>query len=343
MFDSITMKSSVLIIEDRVNQHHKLQAGLEEEGFQVFIAENGLVGLDIWSRTPGIRMVVTDLEVSEVDGFEVIKTIRENEDLYTYIIVLVMADEKELLEKSLIYGADDFAYKPILLEEVVLRLQGAMRFLRLEDQHNLIGALAELAATRSGETGAHLQRTREYTHILAHDLVRHHPELGLSEQVADDISTLSVLHDIGKNSLPDGLLNKRGRYTPREYEMMKDHTTIGGAVLKKLHQQTGSLCFLLGHDIAIAHHEKFDGSGYPFGLQGNDIPLGGRVVALADAYDALLSTSSYKDAFSFEHTQREILAEKGKHFDPMLVESFERNQDAFEKVHRSVPGDKDGW
>ena len=336
MIDAMKMKHSILIIEDEAVQRHFLKSNLEKLGLQVFAAENGTSGLEIWSQHREIRLVITDLAMASGDGFAVVEEIRKHEEHYTYIMVLTMIEDKQTMLRALNCGADDFVSKPILLEELALRLKSAVRQLRLEDQYSLIGALAELAASRSGEERTHLRRTREYTRILANDLWQHVPELGLSEDTAGDIANLSVLHDIGMNGLPDGLLNKRGRYTAREFAMMKDHTLIGGEVLKNLYQKTGSHFLLLGHDIAIAHHEKYDGSGYPAGLQGDAIPLGGRIVAMADAYDALLSASSYKDALSCEHANRVILAERGKHFDPRLVDSYERNRAAMEKVHQTV-------
>ena len=337
MIDALRIKHAILIIEDEATQRHFLVRHLEKLGFQVFSAENGSSGLEIWSQHRQIRLVITDLAMASGDGFSVVEEIRKQEEHYTYIMVLTTMEDKPTMLRALNCGADDFVNKPILPEELALRLKSAVRQLRLEDQYSLIGALAELAASRSGEVRTHLRRTKEYTRILAHDLCCHAPELALSEDVAEDIANLSVLHDIGMNGLPDGLLNKRGRYTAREFAMMKDHTAIGGEVLKGLYEKTGSHFLLLGHDIAVAHHEKYDGSGYPFGLQGDAIPLGGRIVAMADAYDALLSANRYKDALSCEHAGRIILAERGKHFDPRLVDSFERNRAALEEVHQSIP------
>ncbi len=222
-------------------------------------------------------------------------------------------------------------------------MQGALRQLRLEDHYRLVGGLVELAAERAGETGAHLQRTKQYCAVIAEDLRIHHPELGLSEQMVEDIANLSVLHDIGKNSLPDGLLNKRGRLLAEEYETIKQHTTIGGAILKDMYNQTGSVFLLLGHDIAIAHHERWDGFGYPAGQQGEDIPLAGRIMAFADVFDALLSRRPYKDPFSLSYAEVYIKQESGKHFDPMIVESYQRVKHVFMDIHNSIQELNGNW
>lgn len=344
MFDSVTIKPTVLIIEDDTAERNLLQKSLEIQGCYVIAAENGQAGLEVWAeKMRAIRIVITDLAMPLVDGLEVIKTIRAQEESYTFVMALATAEDDESLRQGIQHGADDFIGKPIVPEQLGLRLQGALRMLRLHDQYDLLLGLAELAAERGGETAGHLQRTRKCCRLLADDMRRHNPSLGLTEQLVEDIANLSVLHDIGQNGLPDGLLNKRGKYTPKEYEIIKDHTVIGGNILNRLYQRTGSIFLLLGYEIAMTHHEKWDGSGYPQRLKGEEIPLAGRIMAFADVYDVLLSKRSYKDPLSLSHAEFYIRDEKGKHFDPLVVESYERNRDKFAEIHDSTQDVDQVW
>lgn len=337
MPDSVQLKPTVLLIDSDDSQRTSLKQCIEEDGFYVLEAVNGQQGIEVWSENIRvIRIVITALEMAVAGGLEVIKTIRKEELQYTYIMALTPDSDKKSFMQCRRYGADDFVETPVMQEELTLRMQGALRQLRLEDHYKLVGGLVELAAERAGETGTHLQRTKQYCAVIAEDLRVHHPELGLSEQMVADIANLSVLHDIGKNSLPDGLLNKRGRLLAKEYETIKKHTTIGGAILKDMYNQTGSVFLLLGHDIAIAHHEHWDGSGYPAGLQGEEIPLAGRIMAFADVFDALLSRRPYKDPFSLSYAEVYIDQERGKHFDPMIVESYQRVRHVFLDIHNSI-------
>lgn len=337
MFDSLTFRPTALIIEDEETQRHLLQNQIEKLDFRVLVAENGQKGLELWvEQMAAIRIVITDLDMPLVDGYEVIRAIRDQESYYTYIMVLTMNDNKESVIKALERGADDFVTKPILKEELALRLRAAQRILRLQDHHDLIAGLAELASERSGETGVHLQRTRQYCRILATDLIENSSQYHLSPQIADDIANISVLHDIGKQGIPDGLLNKRGRYSPKEFEIIKDHTTIGGDLLMKLYRKTGSAFLLLGHEIAMFHHERWDGMGYPKGLKGEEIPLSARIMCFADVFDALLSKRPYKDPLSLAHAENYIQEEQGKHFDPLIIDSYLRNRDRFMQIHNTI-------
>ena len=337
MVDGLQLAPAVLVIEDENTQRYMLQRMLERLGFKVFVAENGQEGLAVWAAARDeIRIVITDLTMPAGDGFTVLKEIRRLEKRFTYIMVLTTIDDKDALVECLRLGADDFVNKPVVGEEVGLRMQGALRLLRLKDYHALVGALVELAAERAGETVAHLQRTRMYCRVIAGDLRQNMPELGLTGQMVEDIAELSVLHDIGKNGLPDGLLNRRGRCSSREYEIIKDHAKIGGEMLKKLYEQNGSAYLLLGHDIAIAHHERWDGAGYPYGLKGDAIPLAARILAFAETYDSLRSRRPYKDPMTLDHTEIHIYGESGKQFDPRIVESYRRNREKFMEIHDSI-------
>jgi len=344
MQEAVKLRPAVLVIEDEDTQRALLVNKLEKLGYSVTAATNGQQGLDLWANDPmQLRIVLTDLHMPGASGFDVVKTIRAQESTYTYVMILTTAQEKENFIEGLRCGGDDFVIKPIINEELQLRMQGAMRMLRLQDHTALVTGLAELAAERSGETSAHLKKTREYCRILGLDMVRHCPDLGLTEQYVEDIADLCVLHDIGKNGIPDGLLYKRGRITPQEQAIIHNHTNIGGNILQQLYEQSGSIYLLIGYEIAMYHHEKWDGSGYPRGLKGDEIPLAARITAFADVFDALLSRRSYKDPFSLSHAEVYIFEQKGRHFDPRVVESYERNRDRFMEIHNAIPEPVPSW
>jgi len=333
----------VLIIEDEATQRRLLDNQLQSQGYQVAVATNGREGLALWAERPDIRMVITDLSMPDMDGVAVVEAIRAQEKHYTYIMVLTILDDKECLLRALGAGADDFVGKPVLREELDLRLQSANRLLRLEDQYKLVGGLAELAAIRAGEENAHIQRIKRYCFLLAEELRLSQPQLGLNRNLVEDIANASVLHDIGIMNVPDSLLNKRGRLNAKELQLVRKHAAEGGRILQNLYQETGSSYLLLAHEMAAHHHERWDGSGYPQGLRGEAIPLAGRIMALADTYNALRSRRPYKDPMPAEHTEAVIAAESGKHFDPMLVESFQRVKGQFAEIHAQLRDRSDLW
>ncbi len=184
--------------------------------------------------------------------------------------------------------------------------------------------LAKLAEYRDEETGRHLERMREYCRIIAGQLARHPQYAGyVTEGYIRDLYLSSILHDIGKVGVPDSILRKPGPLTAEEYEVIKRHTTLGGDVLRAAEEQIEGRSFLsLGKQIAYCHQEKWDGSGYPRGLRGAEIPLSARIVALADAYDAITSARVYKASLSHAEAVRAIRAQRGKHFDPAVVDAF---------------------
>lgn len=343
MAETVLQKPFLLLIEDEPTQRHLLHSQLEQQGFQVISAADGHEGLNIWREKGNIRIVLTDLALPGMDGVEVVQAIRASEQRYTYLMVLTVSDNKETLVRALAAGADDFVGKPVLREELTLRMQGALRLLRLEDQYKLVGAMTELAALRRGEATSHFQRLKQYCAILADDLRQHQPHLGLNKQMVEDISNASVLHDIGTMSIPDQLLKKRGKLTAEEYETMKRHAAHGGQVLKELHEQTGSLYLMLAYELASTHHERWDGSGYPKGLRGEEIPLAGRIMAVADAYDALRSRKPYKDPMPADYAESVISLGSGAQFDPMLVESFLRVKESLASIHEQFRDQGETW
>ncbi len=195
-------------------------------------------------------------------------------------------------------------------------------------------ALANLAESRDPETGAHLERIRSYCRLLADELRRNGSYSSeIDERYEEDLYRSSPLHDIGKVGIPDRILLKPGSLTQEEFEIMKQHSVIGAAALERTVARTNTAGFLkMAADIARHHHERFNGQGYPDGLKGDQIPLAARIVALADVYDALTTSRVYKPMFKPEVAKLTILDEKGKHFDPLVVEAYLNRNDDFLRV-----------
>lgn len=209
---------------------------------------------------------------------------------------------------------------------------------RLEELRRTQGAamvgLAKLAETRDPETGQHLERMRNYSRLMCEELSTL-PEyrLYINDDYIQDIYNSSPLHDIGKVGIPDAILLKPGRLTPQEFEIMKKHASIGGDALRAADQNLEGESFLtLGKEIAYHHHEKWDGTGYPDGLKGMDIPLSARVVALADVYDALTSKRVYKEAISHDQARAIIIDSSGSHFAEEVVRAFLKRENDFLKI-----------
>jgi response regulator RpfG family c-di-GMP phosphodiesterase len=196
-------------------------------------------------------------------------------------------------------------------------------------------AMATLAETRDNETGNHLRRTQTYIRALATKL-RDHPRFRdfLNDDTIESLYKLAPLHDIGKVGIPDHILLKQGKLTPEEYEIMKTHPTLGGEALAaaEANLPAPSRFLHIGREIASGHHEKWDGSGYPKGLQGDSIPISARLMALADVYDALICKRVYKKAFTHEDAVAFIVDGRGKHFDPDVVDAFLSIQDEFKQI-----------
>jgi HD-GYP domain-containing protein (c-di-GMP phosphodiesterase class II) len=203
-----------------------------------------------------------------------------------------------------------------------------------------IRALARLAEYRDQETGFHLQRICEYTRIIAQQVYENKPySFHLTATYPTDISLSSMLHDIGKVSIPDSILLKPGRLDGVEWEIMKRHTTAGWDILHRADKELGEQSFLtLASTIALSHHERYDGSGYPSGLEGERIPLSARISALADVYDALTTKRPYKEAWGHEKAVEEILRNSTAQFDPILLDIFESVADEFDGIRRVFPG-----
>ncbi|HUT10573.1 MAG TPA: response regulator [Thermoguttaceae bacterium] len=326
----------ILVAEDDCISAEILANALQEFGYEVTTTENGREAFDL-VRTGKFRLVVSDWEMPGMSGVELCRQIRQRQwSGYIYVILITSHTGVKNVVRGLEAGADDFLTKPFHPHEVRVRLRAGERVLSLESRDLMIFALAKLAESRDVHTGAHLERMREYCRIVA-DEISHWEKF--RDQVDGEYVELlyltSPLHDIGKVGIPDSVLLKPGRLTAEEFEVMKQHAVIGGRTIEAAVRAHPEAQFLtLAREIAMTHHERFDGGGYPCGLAGEEIPLCGRVSALADVYDSLTSQRVYKRAFSHEEARSIILEGRGTQFDPDMVEAFLRREEDFLAIYR---------
>jgi putative two-component system response regulator len=273
-----------------------------------------------------------------MDGLALCRKVRAMASTYIYFIVLTAHDSTGDIVEGLSAGADDFITKPFKTSELLLRVRTGERLLSLETRDIAIFAMAKLADSRDKETGMHLERVRCYSQMLARWLMEHSAYKG---QIDDGFVRLvyetSPLHDIGKVGIPDSILLKPGRLTPEEFEVMQTHTLIGEQTLTAALEKYPEAQFLrFACEIVACHHERWDGSGYPRGLAGEQIPLCARIVALADVYDALTSKRVYKAAMTHDEAKRIIAEGAGNHFDPEIVRSFLALAEEFAETRRHL-------
>lgn len=330
----------VLVAEDDCVSADLLTGALEEFGYEVTsVADGGAAFEQV--RTGRFRLVVSDWEMPMLSGAELCRQIRRRPlSGYIYVILVTSHDDMRHMVEGLEAGADDFLAKPFHPEELRARLRAGERLLSLESRDLTIFSLAKLAESRDQDTGDHLERIREYCRILAE-------ELSLWPKFRDEVDgeyvqllyLTSPLHDIGKVAIPDRVLLKPGRLTAEEFEVMKQHAVYGGQTLEAAVLAHPEAKFLaMARDIALSHHERYDGRGYPRGLKGDDIPLCGRITALADVYDALTSKRVYKPRYSHQTARSLVIDGQGTQFDPDIVEAFLRRESEFVEIHnRLVP------
>lgn len=326
----------ILIADDDAISLEILENALVKAGYDVVTASNGAEALEQLREQP-LRLVISDWDMPEMNGIELCRAVRA-EDLggYTYFILLTARNSSAEIVEGLSAGADDFVAKPFNAAELIVRVRSGERVLALETREMAIFALAKLAESRDPETGHHLERVRNYCHALARQV----STMPKFRQECDTefvrlIYQTSPLHDIGKVGIPDSVLLKPGQFNAAEYEIMQQHTRLGAATLEAALEKYPEARFLkIARDIALTHHERYDGTGYPQGLAGDAIPLCGRIVAVADVYDALTSRRVYKPAFEHTVARSIILKDSGTHFDPDIVDAFLAVEDEFVTIRQ---------
>jgi putative two-component system response regulator len=317
----------VLIVDDDDFALNVLGHTLSCMGYSSVTARDGAEALDIL-RQGEIRLVITDWDMPVMNGLELCRSIRREDVFGGYVYIIMLTGREGAVQRleGLCTGADDFLNKPLDPDELLVCLKTAERILSLETRDLALFALAKLAESRDSETGAHVERVQSYTRIIAKNLS---DEVKTCEGVDDEYIRIlfqtSPLHDLGKVGIPDNILLKPGKLTKDEFAIMQTHTIVGAQTLDAALQRFPNARFLqIAREIALSHHEKFDGSGYPLGLVGDQIPLCGRIVAVADVYDALTCRRVYKDSIAHEKAKAILLKDRGAHFDPEVVDAFLR-------------------
>jgi putative two-component system response regulator len=331
----------ILIADDDFIALELLRNALEESGFEVTTARDGREALDLFERGR-FRLVITDWEMPRMTGLELCRAVRERSDHgYVYQILLTSHASSEEIVEGMSAGADDFIVNPFKMAELLVRVRAGQRILSLETRELVIFAMAKLAESRDPETGKHLERVQRYARLLCLQLARESKYSGeIDHEFIRHVYQTSPLHDIGKVGIPDTVLLKPGRLSDDQFEIMKTHTLIGAQTLDAALRQNPSANFLqVARDIALSHHERFDGHGYPNKLAGEQIPLAARIVALADVYDALTSKRVYKAAYSHLVARDIIEQESGTHFDPEIVAAFFAVEQDFIRIHESLRED----
>jgi putative two-component system response regulator len=352
-FKNKTRKSAdpqILLVDDNTANLHLLRETLDGSGCKLLIAKNGRSALEI-VRKAAPDLILLDIMMPEMDGYEVCRRLKADAATrhIPVIFLTAMADAGDEAV-GLALGAVDYITKPIHPELVRARVRNHLELKRYQDrlehrvrmktreleltQAVMIESLATLAEYRDPETGGHIKRTQNYVKALAVHLKDHSRFRELLDEETIELLYLSApLHDVGKVGVRDSILLKAGRLDDDEFELMKQHTLLGEEALRLTEQKLGRSTFLRhAREVAGSHQEKWDGSGYPRGLKGDAIPLSGRLMALADVYDALISKRVYKPPMPHEEAVRIIREGKGRHFDPDIVEAFLELQAVFRNI-----------
>ena len=345
------LKYHILIVDDVMDNIQVAMNILKEENYEFSFASSGESAIELVQNNT-FDLVLLDVMMPGLDGYEVCMWMKERDEIHDIpVIFLTAKSDVDSIRKGFESGGQDYIVKPFHADELLARVQTHLELYRAkevlrhhnlslqtkmlkqasrlfgeleENQREMIAVLTELMEATSDETGKHIRRVAEYSRLLAH---YHH---SVSEEDANVIYAAAPMHDIGKIAIPQHLLHKNGKLTTEEFNIMKQHTTKGYEFLRVSQREIMKAAEV----IAYQHHEKWDGSGYPRGLMGENIHIYGRIVALADVFDALTHKRAYKESWSVEDAAEYIRVNKGKHFDPYLVELFEANIDEFISISK---------
>ena len=346
------LPATILVIDDVPDNLLVASDLLRDAGYQVRAATSGQAGLRYAQQQPTPDLILLDVTMPDLGGFEVLRQLRAHEHTAEIPVLFLSGHHADAdVEQGLAVGAADYLTKPVrpllMLARVRTQLEAARLRQQMRHQNRSlrdacdasqaaallarkvgVRALAHLAELRDPETGNHILRTQAYVQELALEMRRQPAHAAaLDDRWIELLSESAPLHDIGKVGIPDHILLKPGPLTHDEWAVMRTHTTIGARAIQLAEQDVGTEVdfFVIARQIALSHHERWDGAGYPERLSGEEIPLSARIMAVADVFDALISARVYKRPMSADRARNIILADAGSRFDPDVVRAFERS------------------
>ena len=350
MISDIGAKNKILVADDSEMNRELLTEMLEDE-FEIIEAENGEQAVAyMQDHASEISLLLLDIVMPEMDGFEVLAYMNKYHWINQIPVIMISSETApHYIERAYELGASDFINRPFNMAIVRRRVTNTIAL--YTKQRRLIGLVADqiiereksnsmmitilshIVEFRNGESGLHVLHVQTLTDLFLQKLAEKAPQYGLSQADISLISLASALHDIGKISVPSEVLNKPGRFTPEEFEIMKKHSEVGADMLRDLPIYQDEPLVKVAYEICRWHHERWDGRGYPDGLKGEEIPISAQVVALADVYDALTSERCYKDAIPHEKAIEMILNGECGAFNPLLMECLAESQEEVRMVH----------
>ena len=330
-------KSQILLVDDS-KLNRMILAEILGDGYHILEAENGQECLEkLRAEARNIALVLLDINMPVMDGFEVLKAMNANHTIEDIPVIMISSEDSDAaIRRSYELGASDYVNRPFDARIVYRRVTNTIKLyakqrrlvqmvsdqIRARENNTdmLVGVLSHIVEFRNGESGLHVRHIRMITELLLHRLLEISSRYSITAEQQDLIPLASALHDIGKIGIDEKILNKPGKLTPEEFEVIKTHSMLGAQILYDLDNFSEQPLLQTAYEIARWHHERWDGRGYPDGLKGDEIPISAQLVSLADVYDALTSERCYKKAFSHEKAMQMILNDECGAFNPLLLQ-----------------------
>ncbi len=330
-------KPQILLVDDS-EMNRLILAEILQGDYRILEAKDGRECMDALQAEAGnLALVLLDINMPVMDGFEVLKAMNANHTIEDIPVIMISSDDSDAaIRRSYELGASDYVNRPFDARIVYRRVTNTIKLYakqrrlvqmvsdqiraRENNTNTLVGVLSHIVEFRNGESGAHVLHIRIITELLLHRLLEISSQYPITAEQQDNIPLASALHDIGKIGIDEKILNKPGKLTPEEYEVIKTHSMLGAEMLHQLGNFNEQPLLQTAYEIARWHHERWDGRGYPDGLKGDEIPISAQLVALADVYDALTSERCYKKAFSHEKAVQMILNGECGAFNPLLLQ-----------------------
>ena len=330
-------KSQILLVDDS-KMNRMILAEILGDGYHILEAKNGQECLEkLRAEAGNIALVLLDINMPVMDGFEVLKAMNANHTIEDIPVIMISSEGSDAaIRRSYELGASDYVNRPFDARIVYRRVTNTIKLyakqrrlvqmvsdqIRARENNTdmLVGVLSHIVEFRNGESGLHVRHIRMITELLLHRLLEISSRYSITAEQQDMIPLASALHDIGKIGIDEKILNKPGKLTPEEFEVMKIHSMLGAKMLHDLDNFAEQPLLQTAYEIARWHHERWDGRGYPDGLKGDEIPISAQLVSLADVYDALTSERCYKKAFSHEKAMQMILNGECGAFNPLLLQ-----------------------